>query len=785
MIKEIDYYLNEEETRAELIDPQLKKCGWSTTNDVKVRREYYFTDGKILGAGKKGKPKKADYILEYKKRQLAVVEAKEISKHFTEGVLQAKDYAQTLNIRFAYSTNGKQIYQIDLDTGEECEVSTYPTPQQLYKMVFSKEPTDINFKEINYETVGNIKVRYYQKIAIDKTLEKIANGKKRMLLTLATGTGKTFIACQIAWKLFQARWNLQQDGKRLPRILFLADRNILANQAFNEFSIFPEDAMVRIKPEEIRKNNYKVPTNANLFFTIFQTFMSSYNNKNYFGQYSKDFFDFIIIDECHRAGASIESTWRGILEYFNTAVQLVMTATPKRQENADTYEYFGEPLYTYSLKQGIDDGFLTPFRVKQYKGYPETYKFDESDDYEDVQEIFDKTKTYELNEINTKIEFDKIDRDIVKEFMSQINENEKTLVFCASQRHALKIRDYINQIKKSSNPNYCVRVTADDGEIGEKFLRQFRSNDNTIPTILTTSRKLSTGVDAKNVRNIVLLRPIKSIIEFKQIIGRGTRLFDGKDYFTIHDFVNAYENFQNPQWDGEPQPHITSGESSYIRYSNDGKDGQSPEQQTPSKPPIIPTKIILGKGREIKVKYLSVSFYDFQTGKPISFEDYMQNFYNTLPNFFKNEEELRKIWSNPKTRKELLKSFEKVGYDINKFNELKEFVFASNSDIYDFLVYIAFDKQTMPIERKDRVNQHKQIIYSNIKLSKKQKEFIDFVLDQYIKDGVSVLDMEQISSLINLKYDNSVRQAIEELGGSINTIRETFSNFQKYLYLEK
>ncbi len=783
MIKETDYSLNEEETRAELIDPQLKDCGWSTANDVKVRREYYFTSGKILGAGKKGKPKKADYILEYKKRQLAVVEAKEVSKHFTEGVAQAKEYAQALNIRFAYSTNGKQIYQIDLDTGKECEVLNYPTPQQLYKMVFNEEPTNNNFNEINCKIVGNNQVRYYQKIAIDKTLEAISKDKKRMLLTLATGTGKTFIACQIAWKLFQSRWNLQKDGRRLPRILFLADRNILANQAFNEFSIFPEDAMVRIKPEEIRKNNYKVPTNANLFFTIFQTFMSVYNNENYFGQYSKDFFDFVIIDECHRAGANIESTWRGILEYFDSAVQLGMTATPKRQENADTYEYFGEPLYTYSLKQGIDDGFLTPFRVKQYKGYPETYKFDESDDYEDVQGNFDKAKTYEVNDINTKIEFDEIDKNIVAEFMSQINENEKTLVFCASQQHALKIRDYINQIKKSANPDYCVRVTADDGEIGEKFLRQFRSNDNTIPTILTTSRKLSTGVDAKNVRNIVLLRPIKSMIEFKQIIGRGTRLFDGKDYFTIHDFVNAYKNFQNPQWDGEPEPPATGGGKG-GGSTGGGGDGKPPTPPTPPKPPIIPTKITLGKGREIEVKYMGISFYDFQTGKPISFEEYMQNFYDSLPTFFKNEEELRKIWSNPETRKELLKSFEKVGYDINKFNELKEFVYAPNCDIYDFLVYIAFDKQTMPIERKDRVEQHKQIIYSNMALSEKQKEFIDFVLEQYIKDGISVLDMEKISSLINLKYDNSVRQAIDELGGSIDKIRETFSSFQKYLYLK-
>lgn len=781
MVKEIDYSLNEEETRAELIDPQLKDCGWNTNGDIKVHREYYFTNGKILGVGKKDKPKKADYLLEYKGKQLAIVEAKEVSKHHTEGNAQAIDYAQRLNIRFAYSTNGIKIYQIDTFSGKECEVSSYPTPEQLYKMTYPCEPTDVDFTNIPYKTVGTTQVRYYQKNAIDSVLKAVSENKKRMLLTLATGTGKTFIACQIAWKLFESRWNLQKDFKRRPRILFLADRNILANQAFNEFSIFDDNSKIRVTPEEIKKKGYKVPTNANVFFTIFQTFMSSYEDEFYFGQYQKDFFDFIIIDECHRAGANIESTWRGILEYFDSAIQLGMTATPKRKENSDTYEYFGEPLYTYSLKQGIDDGFLTPFRVKQYKGYPENYVFDESDDYEDVQGNFDKTKKYETNEINTKIEFEQIDKDIVAEFLKQINENEKTLVFCASQLHALKIRNYINQIKKNSNPDYCVRVTADDGELGEQYLRRFRNNDNTIPTILTTSHKLSTGVDAKNVRNIVLLRPIKSMIEFKQIIGRGTRLFDGKYYFTIHDFVNAYKNFNNPDWDGEPELPTTLGEDENGGCNGGKTAGGDPKPPRPPKPPIIPTKIILGKDREIEVKLMETSFYDFETGKPISMQEYMQNFYDALPTFFKDEIELKKIWSEPKTRKELLNSFEKLGIDINMFNELKKLVSAPQCDIYDFLIYIAFDKQEKPIERSQRVQEHKEIIYSNINLSQNQKEFIDFVLEQYIKEGVSILDTERISKLINLKYDNSIRQAIEELGNP-KEIKETFINFQKYLY---
>lgn len=337
----------------------------------------------------------------------------------------------------------------------------------------------------------------------------IADERPRILLTLATGTGKTFIAFQIAWKLFHARWNLSRQPTRRPRILFLADRNILANQAFNAFSAFPEDALVRIEPEDIRKKS-RVPKNGSLFFTIFQTFMSGPPKDGkpspYFGEYPPDFFDFIIIDECHRGGANDEGNWRGILEYFAPAVQLGLTATPKRKDNVDTYRYFGEPVFVYSLKEGINDGFLTPFRVKQIQTTLDYYLYTSDDTVEEGE--IEEGKVYEEADFNRTIEIRERERKRVEIFMGMIQSNQKTLVFCANQNHALLVRDLINQLKRNKHPGYCQRVTADDGALGEEWLRDFQDNDKTVPTILTTSQKLSTGVDARNIRNIVLMRPI-------------------------------------------------------------------------------------------------------------------------------------------------------------------------------------------------------------------------------------------------------------------------------------
>ena len=439
--------------------------------------------------------------------------------------------------------------------GTEGEVPQFPSPEELWNLTFAEANAwRDRFATVPFEDRGGLfQARYYQDLAIERAMEAIAAEKDRILLTLATGTGKTFIAFQIAWKLFYSRWNLTRVGSRRPRILFLADRNILADQAYNAFSAFPEDAMARISPGEIRKKG-KVPKNASLFFTIFQTFMSGLPKDGqpspYFGDYPPDFFDFIVIDECHRGGANDESNWRGILEYFSPAVQLGLTATPKRKDNVDTYAYFGEPVYVYSLKDGINDGFLTPFKVKQISTTLDEYVYTSDDEV--IEGEIETGKRYTEDDFNKIIEIREREKLRVKLFMEQINQSEKTLVFCATQNHALAVRDLVNQMKASNDPNYCQRVTANDGSLGELHLRSFQDNEKSIPTLLTTSQKLSTGVDARNIRNIVLMRPINSMIEFKQIIGRGTRLYDGKDYFTIYDFVKAHHPFNDPEWDGQP-----------------------------------------------------------------------------------------------------------------------------------------------------------------------------------------------------------------------------------------
>jgi type I restriction enzyme R subunit len=551
--------LNEAETRAELIDPALKAAGWGVVEASRVRREE-ITLGRLQGGGKRAARDIADYVLTYRNHKLAVIEAKRAGLPITEGIGQAKRYAEKLQTRFAYSTNGQGIYRVDMETGAEGYIPEFPTRGELWNLTFATQNAwRDRFAAIPFEDRGgHWQARYYQHIAIDKTLEAIAAGRDRILLTLATGTGKTFIAFQLAWKLFQSRWNLadwksDSEPARRPRILFLADRNILADQAYNAFSAFPEDALVRIAPDEIRKKG-RVPKNGSIFFTIFQTFMSGTDAEGKpapsFGDYPADFFDFIIIDECHRGGANDEGNWRSILDYFAPAVQLGLTATPKRKANADTYAYFGEPVYTYSLKKGINDGFLTPFKVRQIATTVDDYVYTHDDELIDGEVT--EGRRYVEGDFNRIIEITAREKKRVEIFMDAIDQSQKTLVFCATQDHAADVRDLINQMKSSKDPNYCVRVTARDGADGDRWLRTFQDNEKTIPTILTTSQKLSTGVDARNVRNIVLMRPVGSMIEFKQIIGRGTRLFDGKDYFTIHDFVKAYEHFNDPEWDGEP-----------------------------------------------------------------------------------------------------------------------------------------------------------------------------------------------------------------------------------------
>ncbi len=758
--------MNEADTRAQLVDPALKAAGWGVVEGSRVLREYRITQGRLQGAGQRGKPEIADYVLEYRNEKLAIVEAKRRDLPHTEGVTQAKQYALKMAIRFTYATNGQSLYGMDMETGSEGDITRYPTPEELWNQTHAVENAwRDHFAAIPFESVGgSFQPRYYQETAVQRVLEAIAQGQERILLTLATGTGKTFIAFQIAWKLFQSRWNLSREPSRRPRILFLADRNILANQAFNAFHAFQEDALVRIEPSDIR-NRGRVPTNGSLFFTIFQTFMSGPGETPYFGDYPPDFFDFIVVDECHRGGANDESSWRGILEYFAPAVQLGLTATPKRRDNVNTYAYFGAPVYIYSLKEGINDGFLTPFKVKQFATTIDEYIYTPDDDL--LEGKIQQGKTYLEKDFNRKIVIPERERYRVKLFMSLIDQREKTLVFCANQEHAALVRDIINQEKTSTDPLYCVRVTSNDGAQGDQYLKDFQDNEKTIPTILTTSQKLSTGVDARNIRNIVLLRPVNSIIEFKQIIGRGTRLYEGKDFFTVYDFVKAHHHFGDPEWDGEP----LEGEP--------GEGGGERKPRSPLPPTERPVKIRvkLRDGKERTIQSIRSTIFFGPEGNPVSAAQFLEGLYGTLPEFFQDEDALRQIWSDPETRKGFLQGLAEKGYNRELLTEMQQIIDAQNSDLYDVLAYVAFALQ--PVPRSERADHAKQSMDHHF--TDKQRAFLDFVLAQYVKVGDAELDTEKLSPLLRLKYHNAISDAFAELG-SPAVVKKVFSGFQRYLY---
>ena len=779
--------MNEAETRAELIDPALAEAQWGKVENSRVRREV-ITHGQLIGGGRRSKQDIADYVLTYRGHKLAVIEAKRVDAPDTEGLAQAKRYAEKLQSRFAYSTNGKGIYRVDMETGQEGYVDRYPTPDELWSATFDKENTWRNhFAEVPFEDKGGTwEARYYQHNAINQALESIAEGNDRILLTLATGTGKTFIAFQLAWKLFHSRWNAKDwrqgvEPSRRPRILFLADRNILADQAYNAFSAFPEDALARISPSEIRKKG-SVPKNASIFFTIFQTFMSGRDENGdpapNFGEYPEDFFDFIIIDECHRGGANDESNWRAIMEYFSSAVQLGLTATPKRKGNVDTYAYFGEPVYIYSLKEGINDGFLTPFKVKQIQTTLDDYVYVSDDEV--VEGEIEENKRYGEDQFNRIIEIREREKKRVEIFMDEIDQNQKTIVFCATQDHAAAVRDLINQCKKSSDTNYCVRVTARDGEEGEKWLRVFQDNEKTIPTILTTSQKLSTGVDARNVRNIVLMRPVNSMIEFKQIVGRGTRLFDGKDYFTIYDFVQAYKHFNDPEWDGEPiEPVVTKPRVRETEDEYEPEDTGEPAEPLDTdddggRPKKI--KIKLADGKERTIQHMVQTTFWSPDGKPVSAQEFIERLFGELPEMFKDEDELRQLWSEPKTRKALLDGLQEKGFGMDQLGDVATLINAEKSDLYDVLAWIAYSNS--PITREERVEANRAAILDG--QADAQQEFLAFVLGHYVEQGVSELDEEKLPVLLELKY-GSVRDASAKLGNP-KDIRQAFIGFQRHLY---
>lgn len=774
---------SESDTRSKFIDPMLINS-WRA--EEYIIREHYFTDGRKLVGNKRWERCFADYILKYNWINLAIIEAKSYDKEPTEWLEQVKKYGDKLQVRFVYTTNWKEIYEFDLQIGRWDFIEHYPTPEELYsRIIWPQETLKQHILGQPYYLTWGMKPRYYQEIAIQKALEAIAGWNERILLALATGTWKTFIAFQIAYKLFQAKRS-KDNTERRPRILFLADRNILINQAMNTFNPLEKD-IVKITGTEIKKRNGKIPTNANIFFAIYQAIIGdkieeeeNYEEedlKSYYKQYQSDFFDLVIIDECHRGGANESGSRHDILKHFSKAVHLWMTATPKRDDNIDTYKYFGDPIYQYSLKDWINDGFLSPYKVKRIRTNIDELVLTSQDTV--VKWQAEKT-VYELSDFDKNIIIPERNDLIAQSILSNMNPLDKTIIFCVDQPHALRMRDSINKYKTIKNSDYCVRVTSDEGEIWRNFLEKFQDNDKTIPTILTSSQMLTTWVDAKNVRNIVLLRNIGSMVEFKQIIGRWTRLFEGKDFFTILDFTWATNKFYDEDWDGDAlnevdenvDTDVTTSESAAVHEKPFSSDKEKKEYKER-------LEVRLADDRILKIVNIETRYID-EHGKPVSATDFLKNLIGKLPEFYKDEAQLRSLRANPETRESLLTKLSHLGIDSEQLESLKRMFEADDSDIFDILAHISFNSNIKKRVERVAYVKNTQIVFDHYENLKAQ-EFLDFILEQYAEHGIFELQKNNLSKLIDLSKQWSVSDMVTVFGGE-NKLKTAYYELQEGLF---
>ncbi|EAI4428514.1 DEAD/DEAH box helicase [Campylobacter lari] len=764
-------HFSEDDTRVKLIDVKLHASSWSEENII---RNYYFTDGRKLIGNKRGERKFADYLLKFQNNNLAIIEAKKFSKDPLDGLSQGIEYAKILNVAFVYSTNGDKIYEYNLKTSSGEYIEKFPTPNELFARIYG------NLKEWQYKLLSQRELyipqkglRYYQKIAVDKVIEALINGKNRILLTLATGTGKTTIAFALCYRLLEARWNKTNQDKK-PKILFLCDRVSLRDQALGEFNPIEGDC-VAVSAQELRKNNGRVPTSANVFFGIYQSLASNskeQENANeeqeskFYLQYPKDFFDLIIIDECHRGGANEEGSWAGVLEYFSSATHLGLTATPKKSDNVDTYRYFGESIYEYSLKDGIEDGFLTPYKVKRVTTtLSEGYVYNPDDIIEgELEKGF-----YKINEFERNIHLPQYNDFLAKEILKLINPMDKTIIFCANQAHASEVKRAIDKFKSVKRDDYCVRVTSDEGKIGLEYLKQFQDNDKSYPVILTSSKMLTTGVDARNVRNIVLLANIGSIIEFKQIIGRGTRVYEGKDFFTILDFTGVTRLFYDPKWDGE---QIKDEEKTEVKTIQNKREQSSPKETIKQKEVTVHLK-----GTKLKVLDITTSYIG-DSDKLLSTKEFLEFLVGKLAEFYNDETRLREIWSNQASRKEFLQKLEKDRISEQVLEELTVIFEQKDCDVYDVLAHLSFNSEIKT--RHERVLNVKNSAFLKRFQKEKALKLVEFLLDRYQEYGIKDFD-SGLKTLIDLSSLGSVKELVSEFEGMEN-LKQCIDDLQREIY---
>lgn len=782
---------NEADTCRRFVVPRLQAAGWET-EPYRISEQVTFTDGRIVVVGRRGRRrpgKRADYILRYRPDlAIAVVEAKPTYATPGDGLQQAKDYAKILGLKFAYATNGQGIVEFDFTTGIEGTVSTFPTPSELWARLTRNESLDDATAERvltpAYHLSGK-SPRYYQEIAINRAVQGVAQGHQRVLLTMATGTGKTVVAFQICWKLWSSRWNRTGEYRR-PRILYLADRNVLIDDPMAKiFAPFGEARWKIANGQAVRSRE--------MYFAIYQAIAKDANRPGLYREFPPDFFDLIIVDECHRGSARDDSNWREILDYFAPAVKVGMTATPRRQDNADTYDYFGDPIYTYSLRQGIDDGFLAPYRVHRVvttwdaAGWRPTQG--ELDRF--GREIPDEE--YHTNDFERRVALRArtvaVGRHLT-DYMLRTDRFAKTIVFCVDQEHADEMRRALNNLSADlvrDDADYVCRVTSDEGEIGRGHLSNFQDVERRTPVILTTSQLLTTGIDAPTVENIVLVRVVNSMTEFKQIIGRGTRVRDdyGKLFFSILDYTgSATRMFADPDFDGEPsieteQTIDETGEPTSDETVVTPED--EPEEE--DGPTVLPPDVDDGPRRKFyvdggQVEVAAHLVYELDPDgnqlRVVQFTDYTADKVRML---YRNAAELRGEWADPDKRREIIDRLEDRGID---FDHLAETANQPDADPLDLLCHLAFNAPLRTRrERAQRLRTERQDFFDQF--GPEAREILDELLDKYTEHGTAQFVVPDVLELPPINEHGNVIEIAAKFGTAAR-LREAVNQLQTLLY---
>jgi type I restriction enzyme R subunit len=751
--------LNEADTRAKLIDPKLHQSGW--TEDA-IQREYYLTPetgGRVVLEGnveKREKPRHADYLLRYRTYPVAIVEAKAESESHLTGMQQAKEYAARASIPFAYSSNGHRIEEYDFTTRIQCTLDRFPRPEELWERLGKEAylPTvSPLLYPFHYSPISKMQPRYYQEQAIYRVIERIIRDEKRILLTMATGTGKTYVAFQIAWKLVKSG--------HMKRVLYLADRNVLRNQAYNTFEPFGQARDVIESGHALKSRD--------IYLSIYQAMYTGEEGKRLYQQYPPDFFDLIIIDECHRSGFG---TWNEILQHFSRAVQLGMTATPKRDDNMDTYQYFGEPAYEYTLADGIEDGYLAIYKIHR------------------VQTNLDKEGLVLGHETFTTKDFERVvrlpDRNdtIVRHLVSLVDAVDsamnKTMIFCVDQEHAAAVMKRINNERSSLGiADYAVRIVSDEGEFGREMLERFQDNDKLTPVVATTVDLLTTGVDAPNVRNIVFLRPINSMVVFKQIVGRGSRICEekGKLSFRIFDYVGCTELFEDPEFDGFPAfLEETDIEVEPVPETLPAIKETGPEWQ-PDKE--------RGKVKKITISGLTVTiveerYFEIEitaTGQRLKPGEYLKLSQEEVAARCRTLAELRAAWADRDKREALMRDLEAQNVSPELLARLLE---APDADAYDLLAHLAFNAPLVSRDERAKafLNRNQDFLG---RFRGKAREILELLVDKYRVWGIEEIAKPEVFRVRPLSEYGTFTAIVELFEGARN-LRRAVDELQMRLY---